>query len=84
MTITTLSSRELNQDVTRAKKATKRGPVFITDRGKPAHVLLSIEAYQQLTKQRRSIADSLAMPGIENIEFEPQRVTIETRPADFS
>ena len=41
MTITTLSSRELNQDVTRAKKATKAGPVFITDRGKPAHVLLS-------------------------------------------
>lgn len=84
MTITTLSSRELNQDVTRAKKATKRGPVFITDRGKPAHVLLSIEEYQQLTKQRRSIADALAMPGIENIEFNPQRVIIETRPADFS
>jgi len=84
MTITTLSSQELNQDVTRAKRATKRGPVFITDRGKPAHVLLSFEDYQQLTKQRRSIADSLAMSGIEKIEFEPQRVTIETRPADFS
>lgn len=83
MTITTLSSRELNQDVTRAKKATKSGPVFITDRGKPSHVLLSIADYQQLTKQRRSIADALAMPGIENIEFDPQRVIIETRPADF-
>jgi prevent-host-death family protein len=84
MTITTLSSRELNQDVTRAKKAAKYGPVFITDRGKPAHVLLSIEEYQKLTKQRRSIVDSLAMPGIENIEFEPPRVTIEICPADFS
>ena len=84
MTITTLSSRELNQDVTRAKKATKRGPVFITDRGKPAHVLLSIEEYQQLTKQRRNIADSLAMPGIESVEFDPQRVIIETCLADFS
>lgn len=84
MSITTLSSRELNQDVTRAKKATKSGPVFITDRGKPSHVLLSIEEYQRLTKQRRSIADALAMPGIENIEFDPQRVMIETRPADFS
>ncbi len=84
MTITTLSSRELNQDVTRAKKATKKGPVFITDRGKPAYVLLSIKQYQRLTKHCRNIADSLAMPGIENIEFEPQRVTIEARPADFS
>lgn len=84
MSITTISSRELNQDVTRAKKASKSGPVFITDRGKPSHVLLSIEEYQQLTKQRRSIADALAMPGIENIEFDPERVMIETRPADFS
>lgn len=84
MTITTLSSRELNQDVARAKKAAKSGPVFITDQGKPAHVLLSIEEYQRLTKQRRNIADSLAMPDVADIEFEPQRVTIETRPADFS
>lgn len=43
MTITTLSSRELNQDVSRAKRAARHGPVLITDRGKPAHVLLSFE-----------------------------------------
>jgi prevent-host-death family protein len=84
MTITTLSSRELNQDVTRAKKATKSGPVFITDRGKPAHVLLSFEDYQRLTRQRRSIADALAMPGAADIEFEPPRVMIGVRPADLS
>ena len=84
MTITTLSSRELNQDVTRAKKATKNGPVFITDRGKPAHVLLSIEEYQRLTKQRRNIADALAMPGVAELEFDPQPANIGIRPADFS
>jgi len=84
MTITTLSSRELNQDVTRAKKATKDGPVFITDRGKPAHVLLSFEDYQRLTKQRRNIADALVMPGVADIGFEPPRVTIGARPADLS
>lgn len=84
MTITTLSSRELNQDVSRAKKAAKSGPVFITDRGKPAHVLLSIEEYQRLTKQRRNIADALAMPDVADIEFEPPRVIIDTQPADFS
>lgn len=84
MPITTLTSRELNQDVTRAKKASKGGPVFITDRGKPAHVLLSFEDYQRLTKQRRNIADALAMPGVADIEFEPPRLTIETRPADLS
>jgi prevent-host-death family protein len=83
MTITTLSSRELNQDVTRAKKATKDGPVFITDRGKPAHVLLSFEDYQRLTQQRRNIASALAMPTPADIEFEPPRLTIQTRPADL-
>lgn len=84
MTITTLSSRELNQDVTKAKKATRGGPVFITDRGKPAHVLLSFEEYQKLTQQRRNIADALAMPGVEDIEFNPPRANIEIRPADFT
>ncbi len=84
MTITTLSSRELNQDVTHAKKATKHGPVIITDRGKPAHVLLSFEDYQRLTKQRRNIADSLAMPQVADIEFDPPRAAITARPADFS
>ena len=76
MPITTISSRELNQDVTRAKKAAKNGPVFITDRGKPVHVLLNIDEYHRLTKQRRNIADSLAMPGVADIEFEPQRISI--------
>lgn len=84
MTITTLSSRELNQDVTRAKKAARNGPVFITDRGKPAHVLLSFEDYQRLTRQRRSIADALAMPGLADVEFDPPRMDIGVRPADLS
>ena len=53
-------------------------------RGKPAHVLLSFSDYQKLTEQRPNIADALAMPGIADIEFEPPRVTIQSRPADFS
>ena len=32
MSITKLSSREFNQDTSRAKRAAKKGPVFITDR----------------------------------------------------
>ena len=84
MTITTLSSRELNQDVTRAKKATKEGPVFITDRGKPAHVLLSIEDYQRLTGGRQKIADLLAMPGVEDIALEIPPLRDVARPADLS
>lgn len=62
MTITTMSSREFNQDTSGAKKAANHGPVFITDRGKPAHVLLSIEQYQKLTSTQASIVDLLVMP----------------------
>lgn len=84
MTITTISSREFNQGASEAKRAANDGPVFITDRGRPAHVLMSFEHYQRLTQQRRNIADALAMPGSADIDFEAPRVTIDIRPADFS
>jgi len=81
VTITTLSSREFNQDTGKAKKAAKRGPVFITDRGRPAHVLISIEQYQSLAGSNSSIVDLLASPGAEKIEFTAPRVGKLTRPA---
>ncbi len=84
MTITTLSSREFNQDTSRAKKAASKGPVFITDRGKPAHVLLSIDDYRRITGGPRKIADALAMPGVAEFEFDPPRADVGTREADFS
>jgi prevent-host-death family protein len=58
--VTTLTSREFNQDTSGAKKAAAQGPVFITDRGRPAHVLLSIAEYRRLTGGRERIADLLA------------------------
>jgi prevent-host-death family protein len=85
MTITTISSREFNQDTGRAKKATKKGPVIITDRGKPAHVMLSIKEYEQITHRRESIADLLALPEEDLFEFDPPRVGDDYPvPADFS
>ena len=82
MTITTLSSREFNQAASEAKRAANDGPVFITDRGTPAHVLMSIELYRRLTASQQKIADLLAMPGID-IDFENPRLHDLARPADF-
>ena len=85
MTITTLSSRKFNQDASGAKKATAKGPVFITDRGRPAHVLLTVEAYRQLTGLHANIIDLLAMPDAAEVEFDPPRLPGDMhRPADFS
>ncbi len=84
MMITTLSSRRFNQDTSGAKNAARVGPVFITDRGKPAHVLLTFEDYQKLTGGSASIVDLLAMPGGDDIEFEPPRLQGDfQRPAEF-
>jgi prevent-host-death family protein len=58
---TTISSREFNQDSAGAKRAAQTGPVFITDRGRPAHVLLSIEEYRRLSGLQRSLVDQLGM-----------------------
>ena len=75
MAITKLSSREFNQDTSRAKRAAKRGPVFITDRGRPSLVLLTAEEYERITSGQKSIADLLAMPEAAEVEFDPPRLT---------
>ena len=84
MKIKSISGRAFNQNVSEAKRAAENGPVFITDRGRPAHVLMSIEMYQKITK-KGNIVDLLAMPDAANIEFEASKLG-ETlyRPADFS
>jgi prevent-host-death family protein len=74
MTITTLSSREFNQDVSRAKRAADEGPVIITDRGEPAYVLLRHDAYRRLTREGPSILDLLNQPESADIEFDPPRL----------
>jgi prevent-host-death family protein len=84
MAITTLTSREFNRDASWAKKAAAKGPVSITNRGRPAHVLLTIEEYQRIAGGRRKIADALAMPPDEDFEFEAPRIEIKTRLVDLT
>ena len=85
MPITTLSSREFNQDTSRAKKAAADGPVFITDRGRPAHVLLTIEEYHKLAGGEHTIIDMLSYPGVGDVEFEPPRLSGPiAKPVDLS
>jgi hypothetical protein len=57
-----VSSREFNQDVSAAKRFARVEPVFVTDRGRPTHVLMSIDQFRQLSGERPSIIDLLALP----------------------
>jgi prevent-host-death family protein len=56
-----VTSREFNQDVGRAKRFAQSEPVFVTDRGTPTHVLMSVAAYRALTGPTESLADLLAV-----------------------
>ena len=59
--MTTISSREFNQDVSAAKRVATNEPVIITDRGEPSHVLLSIQEYRRLLADRRNIVEWLSV-----------------------
>lgn len=84
MTTKKLTSREFNQDTGGAKRATQDGPVYITDRGRPSHVLLTFADYQRLAVNRPSIIDLLAQPqGIEDVELDTPAATETAQPAEF-
>ena len=85
MTDTTISSREFNQDIGRAKHAADEGPVIITDRGEPAYVLMTHQEYRRLARKGPTIRELLESPGVEDIEFNPPRLAKGLfRPADLS
>ena len=84
MTLTTVSSRDFNQDTGKAKKASRRGPVIITDRGRPAHVLLSIEHYEALAGPTTSIVDLIASRTAAAVAFDPPKARRLTRVAKLT
>ncbi|MEA3042914.1 MAG: hypothetical protein QOH47_752 [Sphingomonadales bacterium] len=79
----TISSREFNQDAAGAKRAARAGPVFITDRGRPAHVLMTVEEYRRLAGPRPNLAELLAgAPEVE--DFDPPKMGDKIfKPVDF-
>lgn len=84
--MTIMSSREFNQDTSGAKRAASEGPVFITDRGKPSHVLLSMAEYLKLAKKGPTVAEAFYSPGADEIDFEIPSLDGDFgfKPADFS
>ena len=85
MSVHTFSSQDFTRDVGAAKRAAAKGPVFITDRGRPAFALLKIEDYYRLAGQHEaSLLDAMdAIPGGAGIEFETPRLHARFRAADL-
>ena len=85
MTIHTFSSRDFTRDVSAAKRAAVDGPVFITDRGRPAFALLKIDDYYRIAGQNeRSLLDVMDdIAGGDGIDFNPPRLDLQIRSASF-
>lgn len=77
MHISTMNSRTFARDAAAVKRAAQRGPVIITERGKPALAVLKIEDYYRLTGTDGGQSLLQAMHGVDlpvGLEFElPQR-----------
>jgi len=75
MSIHTFSSRDFTRDVSAAKRAATKGPVFITDRGQPAFALLNIQDYYRIIGQGEKnfleVMDNIAGG---NFQFNPPRL----------
>jgi hypothetical protein len=85
MSVHTFSSRDFTRDVSAAKRAAANGPVFITDRGRPAFALLQIKDYNRMVgKNELSFLDVMdGLPGGSDIEFDPPKANIVFRAAEF-
>lgn len=80
----TMTSREFNQELGKAKAASNDGPVIVTDRGRPAHVLMSYEDFARLNGPVRSALESIADPRPEaDFDFEFGRARGQARDVDF-
>ena len=82
MTVTTLSCHAFDEDESRASEAARNGPVFITDRGHPTHVVLTMQEYQHLAGGQMTLIEALAQSDAADFDFDPPRVKGLDRSAD--
>lgn len=83
MAVTTFSSRTLNQDIGRVKRATADGPVVITDRGRPAHVVMRYDDYQKLLGHDEPLSRALSLPDLAVDELDTPPISLGLKPVDF-
>ena len=85
MSVHTFSSRDFTRDVSAAKRAALDGPVFITDRGRPAFALLEINDYYRIAGQSKlSLLDVMdGIPGGDAVNFDPPRLNLQIQGAAF-
>lgn len=69
--MSTMTSREVDRDVGAAPQTAAEGPLFITDNGETAYVLLPLREYRRLPAERNDLVDPLSMEDDSDLEVEP-------------
>lgn len=70
MTHTTLTDLQVEKNFAEAIQTAEQGPVIITKKGSPSHVLLTYDAYKRLVSGKSSISELFYYPGAADVEFE--------------
>jgi len=85
LTTTTITLEEFENDLESARNAAANGPVFLTENGVNACVLLTLEEYRRIGGDCEGIEDLLPEPEAAGSESEPLRLGDgPIRPADLS
>ena len=78
---TSMSAREFNQNLAKAKREAAEAPVVVTHRGEPTHVLMSYEEFINLRNgdDGEDFVSQLMMkdPIDEDFEFEPVNIGLK-------
>jgi prevent-host-death family protein len=80
--MTTFTAAEFNQRPSQVKRAARLEPVFITEHGRPAFVLLTIDDYERHHAPPGNLAEFLKMD--DDIEFEIEPLGVALTAADLS
>jgi PHD/YefM family antitoxin component YafN of YafNO toxin-antitoxin module len=70
----TMTCEEFEEDLERARNAAANGPVFITEDGEDAFVLLTLDEYRRIGGDCDGITELLAEPEAAELDFEPPSI----------
>ena len=80
-----MTAQEFNRYTGQAKALAQEEPVFVTERGKIAYVLLNIDTYENLNshKEKQSMVNPFSMSEDDFIALEDVRIDGAFRAVDF-
>jgi prevent-host-death family protein len=76
--MSTMSSQEFNRNPTSAKRKADEGPVYVTEHGKPAYVVINIDEYRRLKGEPKAdLVTRLQMDEYHDVELPPVEMDIK-------